>query len=142
MSEIDKSKVTGVGGENNLPDLPKWGVHRKKLEAADAADPTNLLNNGVVAHEWEDVWVDIFVDAAVPANATATFEVWFWSEVATVKEEFGQLFYEAGWVLQDVVADIAVVEADGGHKTILVPCKGRSFYLKLTALGTEADAYV
>ena len=139
MSEIDNTKLTGMSGRNDLPDLPKWGLLLNALDAADNDLPTKL-SGGAVCHDWEKVWLDIFVDGS-GTLATATVKVWFWSEMASVSEADGVYTYTGGWVEQDIISDIAVEAGDAGHKQALLTVDGRSFCLEVTALGTDAVFY-
>jgi hypothetical protein len=138
-----------VQGDNVLPEFPSWGVHRV-VSAIDSSDPSGKLAEGVNAADWDTVWVDLsFTDfVGTTATGTATVAVLFWSPAYSVvyeneednddESEVNEFVYTGGWVAQDVISDIALDSGDAKHKTILLSVYRRPFFLKVSALGTNA----
>jgi hypothetical protein len=146
MSDYATVNQFGVKGNSVLPEHPEWGVYRVVSEV-DSDLPTKL-QAGVVASDWDSVWLDLAFENVVVGTTssvnTASIQIFFWSPAATVAVDpvTGKYVYTGGWVAQDVLDTIDVIAGDDGHKAVLLCIDRRPFYLKVTALGDLAVVHL
>jgi len=120
---------------HELPRLPVWGTHRRKITAADTVLPLEATA-GVNAKGWESIWLDIHFKAA--GTKTATIRPVFWNPAAVPDgDDYSGAFFE-----QDVIADILVEAGDAGHKAIKVQLDERIAFFKVHALGAGAEVHL
>jgi hypothetical protein len=100
---------------NSIPIAPDLGLHRSKVTAVDASNPTTQAS-GVNARGFEKAILDIFLE---PSGATTvTIEILFWSDKA------------AAFVSASPALTTGAVTVSSQFQFDVL---GRTFFAKLTA---------